>query len=138
MPPVNRTRNVEYTVEREADHTTFIDFGIDGDPFNPALPPYQAKLDTVEEWTITNATDEKLIDHAHVFHIHVNPFKVTRVNGVTLDPPQWRDTMSISGRDGDWFSCEMNIDDFTGKFVQHCHVLSHEDLGMMQTIEVIE
>jgi FtsP/CotA-like multicopper oxidase with cupredoxin domain len=31
----------------------------------------------------------------------------------------------------------MNLDDFTGKFVEHCHVLSHEDLGMMESLEVI-
>jgi FtsP/CotA-like multicopper oxidase with cupredoxin domain len=33
---------------------------------------------------------------------------------------------------------EMNIEDFTGLTVQHCHVLSHEDLGMMEAIEIIE
>lgn len=137
IPPVNRTRDVEYTVEREADHTTFIDFGIDGDPFSPARPPYQAKLNTVEEWTITNATDEKLIDHAHVFHIHVNPFKVTAINGRTLDKPLWRDTFVLTGKTGDSFTFQTHFTDFTGKFVQHCHVLTHEDLGMMETIEII-
>ena len=32
----------------------------------------------------------------------------------------------------------MNIDDFTGLTVHHCHVLSHEDLGMMEAIEIVE
>jgi FtsP/CotA-like multicopper oxidase with cupredoxin domain len=137
MPPVIRTRQVEYTVEREADHSTFIDFGIDGVPFMPARPPYQAKLDTVEEWTVTNGTDEKLIDHAHVFHIHVNPFKITAINGRTLDKPLWRDTFVLTGKTGDSFTFQTHFTDFTGKFVQHCHVLTHEDLGMMETVEVI-
>ena len=60
------------------------------------------------------------------------------MNGKILEKPFWRDTMAISGRDGDWFACEMNLDDFTGKSVHHCHVLSHEDLGMMEAIEIID
>ncbi|MFN8663915.1 MAG: multicopper oxidase domain-containing protein [Thermomicrobiales bacterium] len=137
MPPVTRTRDVAYTVEREMDHTTFIDFGIDGAPFSPMQAPYQAKLETVEEWTITNGTDEKLVDHAHVFHIHVNPFKVTAINGRTLDKPLWRDTFVLTGKTGDSFTFQTHFTDFTGLFVQHCHVLTHEDLGMMEAIEVV-
>ena len=51
---------------------------------------------------------------------------------------QWRDTMVLSGSDGDSFTMEMRFDDFAGRFVEHCHVLSHEDLGMMEAIEVVD
>lgn len=138
MLDIVKSRLVRYTVERGPDGVQFLSFGIDGVPFSPDNPPYQMKLGTAEEWIVMNDADPKYAEHAHAFHIHVNPFKVTQVNGVILDPPMWRDTMALSGRDGDWFAMEMNIEDFTGLTVQHCHVLSHEDLGMMEAIEIIE
>jgi len=71
-----------------------------------------------------------------VFHIHVNPFKVTKINGEPVEKPFWRDTYVLNGSDDDSFTMETNFEDFTGQFVQHCHVLSHEDLGMMEKVEV--
>lgn len=59
-------------------------FGVDGVPYDPAAPPYQVRRGTAEEWTLVNAFDPKLMNHAHVFHIHVNPFKITKINGRTL------------------------------------------------------
>ena len=140
-PPIHdivKTRLVRYTVERGPDGVEFLSFGIDGKPYRPENTPYQMKLGTAEEWIVMNDTDPKYAEHAHALHIHVNPFKVTKVNGVILEKPYWRDTMALSGRDGDWFEMQMNIDDFTGLTVQHCHVLSHEDLGMMEAIEIVE
>jgi FtsP/CotA-like multicopper oxidase with cupredoxin domain len=136
MHAIARTRQVNYTVQREPNGD-FIDFGVDGHPYDPNRPPYQAKLGTAEEWTITNATDTKLPQHAHVFHIHVNPFKVTKINGQKLDTPLWRDTFVLTGTTGDSFTFETNFDDYEGVFVDHCHVLTHEDLGMMERIEVV-
>ena len=124
-----------YSVERNG--TQFEDFGVDGQQFTAALPPYQVKLGTAEEWTVVNGVDEKLPQHAHVFHIHVNPFKITRINGQVLDKPLWRDTYILTGNTGDSFTFQTNFLDFTGKFVDHCHIVSHEDLGMMETIEVV-
>ncbi|WP_420122968.1 multicopper oxidase family protein [Nakamurella sp.] len=133
--PIVRTREVTYSVERNG--TQFEDFGVDGQQFTAALPPYQVKLGTAEEWTVVNGVDEKLPQHAHVFHIHVNPFKITRINGQVLDKPLWRDTYILTGNTGDSFTFQTNFLDFTGKFVDHCHIVSHEDLGMMETIEVV-
>jgi FtsP/CotA-like multicopper oxidase with cupredoxin domain len=135
--PIARQRTVAYTVER-TDEDEFVDFGIDGQPFDPDRPPYQARLGTAEEWTVVNGADPKLAAHAHVFHIHVNPFKVTRINGQPLERPLWRDTFVLGGATGDSFTFETNFVDFPGRFVEHCHVLSHEDLGMMEAIEVVE
>lgn len=134
--PIARRRRLEYTVTRDPMNE-FLFFGIDGKPFNPDEQPYRVKLGTAEEWTIVNRCDPKLPDHAHVFHIHVNPFKITRINGRRLAKPLWRDTWVLTKESGDSFTFESNFVDFTGKFVQHCHVLSHEDLGMMSAIEVV-
>ncbi|MEA2299667.1 MAG: hypothetical protein QOE44_202 [Solirubrobacteraceae bacterium] len=134
--PIARQRRVAYTVHRTGMNE-FVDFGINNQPFDPARPPYQVKLGTAEEWTIVNECDRKLMDHAHVFHIHVNPFKITRRNGKPLATPLWRDTYVLTKSSGDSFTFESNFVDFTGKFVEHCHVLAHEDLGMMESIEVV-
>ena len=106
-------------------------------PFAPDNQPYQMKLGTAEEWTLINDIDQKLPEHAHGLHIHVNPFRVTKINGRTLEKPLWRDTYALSGIDNDSLTLEMNLEDFAGRFVEHCHVLSHEDLGMMESLEVL-
>jgi FtsP/CotA-like multicopper oxidase with cupredoxin domain len=136
MPPITRKRSLTYTVQRQPD-TEFVSFGINGLPFNPDRPPYQIRLGTAEEWTLTNGVDKKLMDHAHVFHIHTNPFRITKINGKTLATPLWRDTFVLTRTTGDSLTFESNFVDFAGKFVEHCHVVAHEDLGMMESIEVV-
>ena len=134
--PIAKHRIFRYTVER-GDDNEFFHFGIDGMPFDPEREPYQMKLGSAEEWTLINDLDSKLPQHAHVLHIHVNSFKILEINGIELEKPKWRDTYVLTGLDGDSLRLQMNLDDFTGKFVEHCHVLSHEDLGMMESLEVI-
>ena len=129
MPEIARQREFSFSVERQADGE-FIDFGMSGFPFDPNRAPYQIKLGAAEEWTLINAVDNKLPMHAHGFHIHVNPFKVTAINGDLLDVPLWRDTFALTGMTSDSFTFQIHFEDFTGKFVDHCHVLAHEDLGM--------
>jgi FtsP/CotA-like multicopper oxidase with cupredoxin domain len=138
--PIVRTRTVGYTVQRkegEVHEHEFMSFGIDGVPFDPKREPYKIKLGSAERWTVVNRLDTKLARHAHSFHIHVNPFKVIEINGKRLEKPLWRDTFVLTGGTGDSFTFESNFDDFCGKFVEHCHVLSHEDLGMMEALEVV-
>jgi FtsP/CotA-like multicopper oxidase with cupredoxin domain len=134
--PIAKTRRFAFTVQR-TPAKEFISFGIDGVPFDPNNPPYQMKLGTAEEWTLVNELDAKLPRHAHGLHIHTNPFRVTKANGKDLPKPLWRDTYVLTGGDHDSLTFQSNFDDFTGKFVEHCHVLGHEDLGMMESLEVI-
>jgi FtsP/CotA-like multicopper oxidase with cupredoxin domain len=72
-----------------------------------------------------------------VFHIHTNPFKITRRNGKVLDTPLWRDTYVLTKDAGDTITFQSNFDNFTGRMVEHCHIVSHEDLGMMSEIEIV-
>jgi FtsP/CotA-like multicopper oxidase with cupredoxin domain len=132
-PPIlaiAKIRAFSYTVEREPNGE-FVNFGVDGLPFDPARAPYQMKLGTAEEWTLTNAAD-----HSHVFHIHVNPFKVVKLNGQPVARPFWRDTLTID-TPGDSATFQSNFVDFAGKTVDHCHIVSHEDLGMMEAVEIV-
>lgn len=135
MLPIARKRDFAFTVKREG--LEFLSFGVDDKPYDPMNPPYQVKLGTAEEWTLRNAVDHKLMDHAHVYHIHVNPFLITKINGRVLDKPLWRDTFVLTRTTGDSFTFTSSFVDYPGKFVEHCHVLTHEDLGMMSEIEVV-
>jgi hypothetical protein len=78
----------------------------------------------------------------HPFHIHINPVWVLRIevpdeNGElhnVLPEPMWMDTVAIP-RNGGRVVFRTRFDDFVGKWVNHCHVLMHEDNGMMQEVE---
>lgn len=81
----------------------------------------------------------------HPFHIHINPIWVLRIdvpdeNGNlhnVLPEPMWMDTVAIP-RNGGRVVFRTRFDDFVGKWVNHCHVLLHEDNGMMQEVECTE
>jgi FtsP/CotA-like multicopper oxidase with cupredoxin domain len=83
----------------------------------------------------TRATD-------HPFHIHINPMWVLRIdvpdeNGELhniLPEPMWMDTVGIP-RHGGRVVFRSRFDDFVGSWINHCHILIHEDNGMMQTVE---
>jgi FtsP/CotA-like multicopper oxidase with cupredoxin domain len=135
--PIARHRDFTFSVQRTPDNE-FLNFGVDGQPYSMTAPPYRIPLGTAEEWTLENAFDPKLMEHAHVFHIHTNPFKITKRNGKVLSPPLWRDTYVLTKSAGDTITFESNFVDYAGEFVEHCHVVAHEDLGMMSAIEVVD
>jgi len=113
----------------------------------PRLPaeliPYQSAralrqtvaLGSVEEWTVFNMNNIR-----HPFHIHINPFQVIRINGQPVEP-FWVDTIALppGGSPGEPTSVTFRtrFREFAGAFVMHCHMLAHEDLGMMQRVEIV-
>jgi FtsP/CotA-like multicopper oxidase with cupredoxin domain len=108
--------------------------------FYSGMPPaITTTQGAVEEWTIANHTHE-----VHEFHIHQIHFLVVAVNGVKIPPKQrqWRDTYQVpywTGK-GKYPSITALMDfrgDVVGDFVFHCHILDHEDGGMMQIIRVL-
>jgi len=79
----------------------------------------------------------------HPFHIHVNPCWVTRIDVPDehgrlhniLDAPRWMDTVSIPR--GGRVVFRSRFADYVGRWVNHCHILMHEDHGMMQMVETV-
>lgn len=142
-PPLEPVRDSEITGKRtlvfsatspEADaagHWQEFAFFIDGKKFDPNRIDQRVKLGAVEEWTIVNTHTHD----DHVFHIHTNPFLVTHLNGKALATPQWRDT-AIVERKGGTLTFRSRFLDYTGIFMLHCHMMNHEEMGMMQTVEV--
>jgi FtsP/CotA-like multicopper oxidase with cupredoxin domain len=71
---------------------------------------------------------------AHPFHVHVNKFQVLSRNGQPLPYAAWKDVVSISP--GETLGIRIPFRDYAGKTVYHCHVLDHEDRGMMGILKI--
>jgi FtsP/CotA-like multicopper oxidase with cupredoxin domain len=108
--------------------------------FNPSDPPaITTTQGAVEEWTIQNRTKG-----AHEFHIHQIHFQLLARGGkaVPAAQKQFLDTIQVphwSGS-GPYPSVTLLMDfrgNITGDFPYHCHILSHEDAGMMAVIRVL-
>ena len=89
----------------------------------------QVKLNTVEDWEIANTG---VMDHP--FYIHGLAFQVISRNGQPESLLAWRDTVLV--KRGETVRIRIPFSDFEGKTVYHCHVLNHEDLGMMGNLMI--
>jgi FtsP/CotA-like multicopper oxidase with cupredoxin domain len=89
------------------------------------------KLGSLEEWTIRNISGE-----LHVFHIHQLDFQVTEVNGVKQAFIGYQDTVNVPYQGRVKILIPFTNPVIVGKFVYHCHILEHEDKGMMAVIQV--
>ena len=126
-------------------------FMVDDAPFgSPESRVRELVLGNVDEWTLTSSLA------GHPFHIHVNPFQVVRildtngkdvsaadavddVNG-QVDPQYqglkgaWKDTLFV--KQGYTVVVRTRYQRYIGTFVLHCHILDHEDRGMMQLVRI--
>jgi FtsP/CotA-like multicopper oxidase with cupredoxin domain len=98
--------------------STFAQRAPNGAPFDALNSAQTMILDSAEEWRLT--TDAAI---AHPFHIHVNWFQVVKVNGMAA-PPRWQDTVIIPLNGN--VTIRHRFQQYTGRFVLHCHVLPHE------------
>jgi FtsP/CotA-like multicopper oxidase with cupredoxin domain len=103
------------------------------------LPNIVVKQGTVEDWIIENRTNE-----LHAFHIHQLHFLLLSLNGRSVDEPYLRDTINVdyaTGRQPAYPSVRLRMDfrdpNIVGTFLYHCHLLEHEDKGMMGSIQVV-
>ena len=104
-------------------------FTIDGRAFDPARTDITTRLGRVEDWTITNSSS---MDHP--FHLHVWPFQVVARSDGGADRPGWKDTVNVPA--GESVTLRIPLTNISGRTVYHCHILDHEDLGMMGVIRV--
>ncbi|MGE3743883.1 MAG: multicopper oxidase family protein, partial [Geminicoccaceae bacterium] len=132
--PVNRTRYIDFS--ESADGDTFY---INDKEYMESRVDTTTRVGQVERWVLRNYSQEY-----HVFHIHQTEFLITKFSG---NPDQYlggglRDVVNlpyaVSGRPG---VVEVKIP-FTnpiiaGEFVYHCHLVQHEDAGMMANIRVL-
>ena len=128
-------------------------FEVDGKPYDPNRIDRTLPLSGVDEWTLRSDFV------SHPFHIHVNPFQIIKIvdaagNDVSAlgadddgDPQYpglknvWKDTLWIKNPGTDpsaryTITVRTHYQRYIGEFVLHCHILDHEDQGMMQNIRI--
>ncbi len=105
------------------------EFFINNQMFDMNRVDIRAKLGTLEVWEIVNKTD---MDHP--FHLHTYPFQVLSRNGRAAPYRAWKDVVNL--KKNDIVQIAIPIRDFSGTTVYHCHVVEHEDRGMMGVLQV--
>lgn len=118
---------------------------INSQPFDPNRIDRTLMLGGADEWKMTSFWG------GHPFHIHINPFQIVSivdkdgndVSGSAEDGGSgqfanlkgaWKDTLFIE--EGYVFTLRMRYERYVGDFVLHCHILDHEDKGMMQNVRI--
>jgi FtsP/CotA-like multicopper oxidase with cupredoxin domain len=143
-PAAHRNLYFSEVLQNPADPNSPTNFYITEEGQTPALftmgqaPNIVVHAGTVEDWTVENRAGED-----HVFHIHQLHFQVLAIDGQPVNDPALRDTYDIpywSGS-GAYHSITVRMDfsdpNIVGTFVYHCHILEHEDGGMMGEIQVL-
>jgi suppressor of ftsI len=107
-----------------------VHYTLDGMTFDPNRIDVTMKLGSLERWTLENTTAEW-----HTFHIHTNDFQVISEAGHAIPYVDYQDNVALAPHSSTVIL--IHPTDFTGKFVFHCHVTFHEDMGMMATVQVV-
>lgn len=132
---VHEIRELVYSASES--NTTMNRFGeqgtnmINGKVFDHNRVDQTVNLGALEEWHIKNIDDDD-----HTFHIHINDFQVMSVNNQTYEAHGLQDTVVLPANGQ--VVVRIPFEDFVGRFVFHCHILPHEDTGMMGTVEVVD
>jgi suppressor of ftsI len=105
-------------------------FYINGEKFAPNAPPMvRAEVGSYQHWKIVNASGE-----LHPMHIHQVHFLPYAENDKPIADPLWMDTVNVPY--GGSVDVIMDVTDpvIRGMSVFHCHLLNHEDKGMMAKV----
>ncbi|MEO8541196.1 MAG: multicopper oxidase family protein [bacterium] len=120
------TRQVVFSMQGQMGGARFL---IDGKEFDSSRVDVKVARGTTEDWVIRNTSP---MDHP--FHLHVWPFQVIEQSAAGTPMRAWKDVVNVPANG----SVRLRIPflEITGKTVFHCHILDHEDAGMMAVIEV--
>jgi FtsP/CotA-like multicopper oxidase with cupredoxin domain len=151
IPPVTDPaleRDVFYEMFKQANLPES-QFWIDQQKYDPQCANQTFVIDQPQQWTLWNNSG----GIAHPFHIHQNPFQLVAQSNRSPSRyryPVWRDTLAIpkaaatvdpnsDPATNGWGNAELLYvaKEFTGMFVNHCHILGHEDRGMMQNVQAV-
>jgi len=125
-----RTVVFSQTTTLKADAQKFF---VNGKTFDANRIDFRVPLGNIEEWTVRNDSDD-----FHVFHIHQVSFQVVEINGKPVAFTGRIDTVQVPERGEVKLRMAFIDEAILGQFVLHCHVLKHEDKGMMAMVEVYD
>lgn len=104
-------------------------FTINGRTFDPNRTDFRGRLGDVELWDIEN---RGRMDHP--FHLHTYAFQVMSRSGIAEPFVGWKDVVNV--RRSETVRIAVPLSDFGGRTVFHCHIVEHEDRGMMGVLDV--
>ncbi|MEO7368310.1 MAG: multicopper oxidase family protein [Gemmatimonadaceae bacterium] len=116
----------------KATQTRFFALGqgiINGKTMDMKRVDTRVKLGATEIWQIEN-----IVGMDHPFHLHGFRFQILDRNGVPEKDRRWKDTVNVPKHETVRFV--VKFDDFPGMWMYHCHILDHEDHGMMGILQV--
>ena len=90
-----------------------------------------ARLGTTEVWEIEN-----LVGMDHTFHLHGFQFQLLEADGSVADVPRWKDVVNVPRRSTVRFV--VRFERYPGLWMFHCHILEHEDAGMMGVLKITD
>lgn len=108
---------------------SMMSFTVDGKEFDHARIDTAVEFGSIEEWTLINSSP---MDHP--IHLHVWPMQIVEQDGAAVQEILWQDVVNVPANSS--VRVRIPFDDFIGTTVYHCHILDHEDLGMMGIIDV--
>lgn len=111
-----------------------IAFQINGQPYDHTRIDAYVEQGTTADWTLINADTAAFVNSPHVFHIHQGDFLVRSLNGTALPANVLQDRLSIAPGDTMVVRIPFTEGFQTGIYVFHCHILFHEDHGMMKNV----
>jgi blue copper oxidase len=102
---------------------------INGQAFDMTKPSFAVKLGDYEKWTISGEGDAML----HPFHIHGTQFRILSENGKPPAPHRqgWKDMVNVDGWRSEVLVRFNYVAAAEHAYMAHCHLLEHEDTGMM-------
>lgn len=132
---VKRVRTINFGVVAPGviNKTVGVDFVINNALYGVREVPTVVNLGDVEEWHLSVGGSH---NDGHPFHMHVNSFEVVSINGVAQPPGLIQDTIWVETNST--VVIRVRFKGFVGKAVYHCHILPHEDTGMMQNILIVD
>ena len=126
LRPIPALDTLRATVRRTV---TFGQGMINNRHFDFSRVDFTTKLGATEIWKVEN-----VVGMDHPFHLHGFQFQVIERNGEPEPYRSWKDAVNVRRQETVRFI--VRFDDFPGKWMFHCHILNHEDQGMMGILEV--
>lgn len=128
--PATVSKTWTFDLDGNDHHGTF--WSVNGHSFDPGRVDHRARLGTVERWRLRNTSDM-----THYVHIHAEQWRTVLRDG--KPPPPWEQGLEDTWRlePGEVVEVAARFEDYTGPFMIHCHMLDHEDHGMMARFDVV-
>lgn len=135
---VSRVRKIVFTGSVPGIINTVVggDYLINHAIYSEMEVPTVVNLDSVEEWHLSLEDSHHGGVEGHPFHIHVNSFEVVSIGGIEQPPGLIQDTIWVPI--DQTVVVRMRFKEYIGKAIYHCHILPHEDTGMMQNFLIVD